>query len=97
MKTGKFDIKHPDRDSKCTTPDLLLVPCLCFDQFGHRIGYGGGYYDRTLKKLKLSSSKFKSVIVAFNSQEIDKIKIEDNDQKIDYILTEDKLRKSKLL
>ena len=53
---GKFGIKEPDGTSEEYTPEgsdeLILVPALCFDKSGYRIGYGKGYYDRFLSKFK---------------------------------------------
>ena len=50
MKAGRFDIQHPATDDPAT-PQALLVPMVGFDASGHRLGYGGGYYDRTLAAL----------------------------------------------
>ena len=76
-------------------PDLVVAPCVAFDSFGNRLGYGGGYYDRTIKSLKLILPSLKTIILAFNEQEVDKIIIDNNDQSLDYILTEKKLINSK--
>ncbi|OYV33280.1 MAG: 5-formyltetrahydrofolate cyclo-ligase, partial [Acidocella sp. 20-61-6] len=46
---GRFGTQHPDGDT--LVPDFLLVPLLAFDAAGNRLGYGGGYYDRTLAAL----------------------------------------------
>ena len=52
MIEGFMKIKEPPVDSKILIPDLLFIPCLAYDHSGFRLGYGGGYYDRTLSFLK---------------------------------------------
>ncbi len=49
MLPGRYKTQHPD--APVLTPDFLLIPLLAFDSHGHRLGYGGGYYDRTLAAL----------------------------------------------
>lgn len=93
MIKGKFKIMEPEKKSNNASPDLILVPCVAFDKNGNRIGYGGGYYDRTIKKLRLMHENLKLIIVAFKEQEVEKIIVDENDEKLDYILTEEKLIK----
>ena len=93
LKKGKFNILEPDDTSQEILPDLILTPCLAFDIFGYRLGYGGGYYDRTFLKLKKISHPFISVAVAYEGQKINKVIKNATDQKIDYILTEKKIYK----
>ena len=95
MIKGKFQIMEPEKKSNKVCPDLLLVPCVAFDKLGYRIGYGGGYYDRTIKKLRLLNMNIKLIIVAFKDQEEKNIIIDENDEKLDYILTEENLIKVK--
>ena len=91
LRKGKFGIPEPVKKKEKVLPDLILTPCLAFDKFGYRLGYGGGYYDRTFKKLRKLNHPFISVAVAYDGQKINKVIIDQNDQKIDYILTEKKL------
>ena len=93
MIKGKFQIMEPEKKSINVSPDLLLVPCVAFDILGYRMGYGGGYYDRTIKKLRLIKKNLKLIIVAFKEQEVKNIIVDENDEKLDYILTEEKLIK----
>ena len=68
-------------------PDVLLVPMLAFDRRGYRLGYGGGFYDRTLAELR----KLKPVTVigvAYAEQEIDEVPVAGYDEPLDWILTE---------
>ena len=93
---NKFNILEPSINSKLTSPDLLLVPCVAYNYIGKRLGYGGGYYDRTVKKLKNKSNlsnKVITIIVAFYKQRRKTIKTDKFDQKCSYILTEKRLLK----
>ena len=66
------------------TPDLLLVPLLAFDRAGNRLGYGGGFYDRTLAALPHAHT----VGIAFAAQELDEVPTTDHDAPLDAIATE---------
>ena len=85
LKVNKYGIPEPEKKN-IVYPDILLIPLLAFDKNLNRLGYGGGYYDRLIKKL----SKKKNIIrigLAFSTQKIDKIPINAYDQKLDYIVT----------
>lgn len=68
-------------------PDVLLVPLLSFDRRGFRLGYGGGFYDRTLQALR-SVKTVKAIGLAYAAQEVATVPIEATDQRLDAILTE---------
>ena len=91
LVSGKFGIMQPSDLSKEFLPEIILTPCLAFDENGFRLGYGGGYYDKTFSYLKKIKHKFISIAVAFDDQKIDELVHDKYDQKIDYILTEKKL------
>ena len=93
LVSGKFGIMQPSNLSKEFFPEIILTPCLAFDENGFRLGYGGGYYDKTFSYLKKIKHKFISIAVAFDDQKIDELVHDKYDQKIDYILTEKKLYK----
>ena len=92
---GPFGIYEPNEKSKELIPDFILTPCLAFDRLGYRIGYGGGYYDRTFNKFKKLKHPFISVAVAFDDQKVDKVVHDQYDHKIDYALTEKNIYKNK--
>ena len=94
LVAGKFGIMQPSDISKEFLPEIILTPCLAFDENGFRLGYGGGYYDKTFSYLKKIKHKFISIAVAFDDQKIDKLDHDKYDQKIDYILTEKKIYKT---
>jgi 5-formyltetrahydrofolate cyclo-ligase len=93
LVSGKFGIMQPSDLSKELFPEIILTPCLAFDENGFRLGYGGGYYDKTFSYLKKIKHKFISIAVAFDDQKINGLIHDKYDQKIDYILTEKKLYK----
>ena len=83
---NKYGIPEPV-SKKIRYPDILLVPLVAFDKSFNRIGYGGGYYDRYIKKIK----KIKRIItigLAYSFQEVKKIPINKYDIKLDFVITE---------
>jgi len=68
--------------------DIVIVPGVAFDENGYRIGYGGGYYDRLIKRLPHSC---KTIAIAFEVQVIDSVPHESHDMKVDMIITEDRI------
>jgi len=94
LVSGKFGIMQPSDLNKEFLPEIILTPCLAFDENGFRLGYGGGYYDKTFSYLKKIKHRFISIAVAFDDQKIDELIHDKYDQKIDYILTEKKLYRS---
>ena len=91
LKLGKFNIPEPSKESKNITPQLFFVPCLGFDLRGYRLGYGGGFYDKTFAKYKKLNLKFYSIGYAYEAQKQTKIPNEDFDYKLDFVLTEKQL------
>jgi 5-formyltetrahydrofolate cyclo-ligase len=74
--------------SDALIPSLLIVPLAAFDRSGHRLGYGAGYYDVTLAKLRAQSPPPLAIGVAFAVQEVDPIAAEAFDQRLDMVVTE---------
>jgi 5-formyltetrahydrofolate cyclo-ligase len=69
------------------TPAVLLVPLLAFDRRGGRLGYGAGYYDRTLERLRQEGVAV-AVGIAFAAQECRSVPQQQTDQRLDFIVTE---------
>lgn len=93
LKKGFFGIMEPD-PAKANKfkglVDLAFVPGIVFDKEGSRIGYGQGYYDRFLKKLKINK-----IGVGYGDQLVDAIKAGKHDVALDYVITEDKINNCK--
>ena len=91
FKMGKFNIPEPTNNNNEIIPQLFFVPCLGFDLRGFRIGYGGGFYDKTFAKLKKLNLVFYTVGFAYDDQKQNKVPIEKFDYKLDFVLTEKQL------
>lgn len=87
---GNMKIPEPASSAREVIPDLFFVPMVAFDRFCNRIGYGGGYYDRTLAAIR-TQKQIKTIGIAYNNAEIARIPTQYHDQKLDYILTETEL------
>lgn len=86
---GSFRVMTPPPTALEIVPRLLLVPLLAFDRAGYRLGYGGGFYDRTLDKLRTGSvADPLAVGVAFSAQHVVRVPRDDYDQPLDWIVTE---------
>lgn len=81
-----WGIREPAPDAPAVEPDLLLVPLLAVDRHGNRLGYGGGYYDRTLARLRRLKPVF-AIGLAFEAQWVDAVPSEAYDEPLDAVLT----------
>jgi 5-formyltetrahydrofolate cyclo-ligase len=84
---GIWQIRMPTEDAAEVEPDVLLVPLLAFDGDGYRLGYGGGYYDRTLASLR-GRKAVTAIGVGYAGQEVEHVPRGPMDQPLDYVLTE---------
>ena len=86
LNVNEYGIPEPITN-RMIFPDVLLVPLVAYDKNCNRVGYGGGFYDRYIKRTK----KIKNILtigLAFSYQKVKKIPIENNDVKLDFIITE---------
>ncbi|MEH6836263.1 MAG: 5-formyltetrahydrofolate cyclo-ligase [Falsihalocynthiibacter arcticus] len=90
MVEGAFGARIP-QNITYVTPDVLIVPLVAFDDAGNRLGYGGGFYDRTLQDLRRSRHVV-AIGLAFEAQRADELPLEATDQPLDFIVTEAKTR-----
>ncbi len=79
---------QPDPAALLATPGVVLVPLLGFDRRGHRLGYGQGYYDRTLRALRAAGSIKLAIGIAFALQEVEEVPAGPADEPLDAIVTE---------
>jgi 5-formyltetrahydrofolate cyclo-ligase len=83
---GVWGIAEPTADKPRAEPDIVLVPLLAFDREGWRLGYGGGFYDRTLRGLR-ARKPIVAVGIAFDQQRVDAVPHLDYDERLDWVLT----------
>lgn len=86
LERGPFGVLEPVADARTVTPDLVLVPLVAADRTGGRLGYGKGYYDRTLAGLR-AAGRVRAIGLAFDEQLVDAIGVESHDQPLDWIIT----------
>jgi 5-formyltetrahydrofolate cyclo-ligase len=87
LDRGQWGIREPKPDAPQIDPDIVLVPLLAFDRAGHRIGYGAGYYDVTIARLR-SIKPVTAIGIAFAAQEIPTVPATPRDARLDLVLTE---------
>jgi 5-formyltetrahydrofolate cyclo-ligase len=86
LRERMWGIREPEPTAADVVPDVLLVPLLAFDDAGWRLGYGGGYYDRTLAGLRAKSAVV-AIGVGFDEQRIPDVPHCDYDERLDWLLT----------
>jgi 5-formyltetrahydrofolate cyclo-ligase len=84
MEAGRWDIRHP-AEGPAVAPGALLIPLVGFDTAGHRLGYGGGYFDRTLAAM---TPRPLAIGVGFEAGRVDDLAPRAHDQPMDVIVTE---------
>jgi 5-formyltetrahydrofolate cyclo-ligase len=87
LVSGLWGIQIPPDTAPEVQPDVLLVPLLAFDRKGYRLGYGGGFYDRTLEKLR-AIKKVTAIGIAYAGQEVGAVLRDEHDQHLDWIMTD---------
>ena len=90
MVAGEFGALIP-AEGAWVAPQVVIVPLLAFDARGYRLGYGGGFYDRTLQGLRAKGPVL-AIGFAFAAQEVDEVPTDAFDQKLDMVVTEKGLR-----
>ena len=84
---GPFGVQEPGGDCPEARPEIVLVPVLAFDRSGHRLGYGAGYYDRTLRALRRTGPVL-AVGIAYEGQSIATVPHDQTDEPLDWVVTE---------
>ena len=87
LASGVWGIREPGPDAREVFPDIVIAPLLAFDRSGHRVGYGAGYYDMTIARLR-SMKPVIAIGIAFAAQEVPELPKTPRDEKLDFMLTE---------
>ncbi len=85
---GGFGVMQPDPAAPAAIPDVVLVPLLGFDRRARRLGYGRGYYDRTLRALRAAGAARLAIGLAFALQEVEAVPVGPADEPLDVVVTE---------
>ena len=89
LEEASFGVAEPNSDQPTLTPDVILVPLLAVDGDGNRLGYGGGYYDRTLLQRRQGrEGPVVAVGVAYNAQRVPVVPQDEGDARLDWLITE---------
>jgi len=89
---GGFKTEVPEPSAPEVVPSIRMVPLLAFDLAGYRLGYGGGFYDRTLTRLR-AAGRITAIGFAYEGQLVDAVPRAEYDQPLDAILTERSFRR----
>jgi 5-formyltetrahydrofolate cyclo-ligase len=87
LGSGVWGIREPKPEAPEVFPDILIVPLLLFDRAGYRLGYGAGYYDMTIARLR-AMKPVTAIGLAFAAQEIAEVPKTPRDARLDLVLTE---------
>lgn len=87
LSKDTLGLTAPTADADTVLPTLVVAPLLGFDRFGHRLGRGGGYYDRTIAALRLNGSPVAFAGLAYREQEVDKVPNDPHDVPLDFVIT----------
>lgn len=88
LARGKYNIREPLPSAIEVTPAIVLVPLVAFDDKGHRLGYGAGYYDRLIARTREQKKPVQFIGVAYSQQRAPRIPAEAHDERLDAVVTE---------
>jgi 5-formyltetrahydrofolate cyclo-ligase len=87
LDDGPYGTKQPPASNDKCTPDVILAPMLAFEASGWRLGYGGGFYDRTIAGLRGIGRRVAVIGIAYDGQKLDKIPVGPYDMPLDAVLS----------
>ena len=93
LRSGGFGTSVPPESAGDIVPEVMLVPLLAFDDEGYRVGYGGGFYDRTLAASRARAAPTLAVGLAYEGQAVSFVPRDASDERLDWIITETRARR----
>lgn len=87
LEDGPYGTKQPPASNDKCIPDVIFAPLLAFDKAGWRLGYGGGFYDRTVAGLRGFDQQVTLIGIAYEKQKLDKIPVGPFDMPLDAVLS----------
>ncbi len=93
LEDGPLKTRHPLSNLIRVRPKVLLVPLLAYDDHGYRLGWGGGFYDRTLGTYQLEGEPIIAVGICYDDQHVANLPIDEFDISMDWIVTERRISK----
>ena len=94
LECGPLKTRHPSSDAVLVNPDVLLVPLLAYDDNGNRLGWGGGFYDRTLGAYEAEGRSLTAIGVCYAEQRVEYLPFDAFDKPMDWIVTEKQILKT---
>lgn len=91
LRSGQWGIREPLAAAPEVEPDVVLVPLLAFDRAGRRLGYGAGYFDRTIARLRAAKPLI-AIGLAYVEQEVAEVPTNEHDEVLDWVLTPEGVR-----
>ena len=91
LDDGPYDTKQPSANAPVCQPDVILAPMLAFDGACWRLGYGGGFYDRSIGGMRQAGHKVVAIGIAFSGQQVEQVPTGPYDMALDAVLTPDGL------
>jgi 5-formyltetrahydrofolate cyclo-ligase len=86
LREVQWGIREPQESARVIVPDVMLVPLLAFDCHGYRLGYGGGFYDRSIAEIRAAKPVI-TIGLAYDELEVDAVPHDDYDERLEWVLT----------